>query len=74
MTFETLMYIHSLMKQDEADLKADYKATQDYLEELKDKGASREELEKAKRHMEAADHAHIKALTALNEFNDHEWR
>lgn len=74
MTFETLMYIHSLMKQDKEAKREAYNAARDHLEELKDQGASREEIAEAKKRKEAADHAHIDALRAKNDFNDHEWR
>ena len=74
MTFETLMYIHSLMKQDEEAKREAYNAARDYLEELKDKGASREEIAEAKQRKNTADRIHSDALRALNEFNYHEWR
>ena len=74
MTFETLMYIHSLMKRDEEAKREVYNAARDRLEELKDKGASREEIAEAKQRKNTADRIHSDALRALNEFNDHDWR
>lgn len=74
MTFETLLYIHNLMKQDEEAKREAYNAARDHLEELKDKEASREEIAEAKKRKEAADRIHSDALRALNEFKDHDWR
>lgn len=74
MTFETLMYIHSLMKQDEEAKREAYNAARDHLEDLKDQGASREEIAEAKQRKNTAYRIHSDALKALNEFNDHDWR
>ena len=74
MTFETLLYIHNLMKQDEEAKREAYNAARDHLEDLKDQGASREEITEAKQRKNTADRIHSDALRALNEFKDHDWR
>ena len=74
MTFETLLYIHRLLKEEEATCKENYKKARDYLNELKDQEASPEDIAQAKAAKEYADRIHTKAIRALNEFSCHEWR
>lgn len=74
MTFETLLFIHKLLKEEEDSTRHAYESRRDYVEELKDRRSNREEIADAQKIMESADRIHTRALIALNEFNDHEWR
>ena len=74
MTFETLLYIHRLLKQDSESHRNAYNRRRDYLAELRDQDASREAIKEAKEAMEAADERYTKAVRALNEFEEKEWR
>ena len=74
MTFETLLYIHRLLKQEEEICRHNYNKACDYLEELRDRVASREDIKQAKEQKDFTDRILTKASRALNEFEEKEWR
>lgn len=74
MTFETLRQIHRLLKEEEELTRRAYKSRRDYLYEMQDAGAHKAVLDDAKEAMETADRIHTKALRALAEFEEHDWR
>lgn len=74
MTFETLLFIHKLLKQEEESTRNAYNSRRRRLEELRDQEASREEIQEAKQMKEAADRIHCKVLRALNDFEEQDWR
>lgn len=74
MTFETLLFIHKLLKQEEESARLIYNANRDHLNELRESGASREEIAGAKEDYNFADRIHTKALRALNDFEEQDWR
>lgn len=74
MTFETLLYIHTLLKREEESTRHAYESRRDRLEELRDLKSRREEIDLAKRALEAADRLHCNAIKALADFTEHDWR
>lgn len=75
MTFETLLFIHKLLKEEEESARKVYTSRRDYVSELLDLGnATKEALAEARSMRDSADRIHSKALKALNEFEEHEWR
>jgi len=74
MTFETLQYIHRLLTLEAETTKRIYTRKRDYLIELKEANAPKEDREIARENLETADRIYAKALRALTEFEEHEWR
>lgn len=74
MSFETLLYIHTLLKREEGSTRHAYESHRERLAELKDLKSSREEIDLAKRAMESADRLYCNAIRALSEFMEHDWR
>ena len=74
MTFETLTYIHRLLKEDEAIAKRNLATRQNRLSSLYDIDAPNEEIEEAITFKRIAALHHTEVLRALTEFENHEWR
>ena len=74
MNFNTLLFIHKFLKEEEEKRESFYLSCRDRVESLVDQGAGKEESKKAREIKDLAYPKHMEALTALNDFVDHEWR
>lgn len=80
MKFETLLFIGRLLKQEEETTRLNYVKSRDYLNSLyalldvQESDQLREKITEAKDHRDTLDRIHNKALRALEDFSEHEWR
>lgn len=74
MTFETILTIHSLLAKNKEKAYQCYKGDQNSLESAKDQGASKGVLKEIEERLATSEEAYRKALSALTEFENHEWR
>lgn len=74
MTFETLQYIHRLLATEEMRTNEVYKNARNLQYEYEEHDADKKLIQEQKEAADAFMRIHSKALSALTEFESHEWR